>query len=492
MLLILLFSVLSLSLFLLLPSYSNAYINTNTNPPKLKLKLKLSLSPHLEVIRFRAYSLLRKKLAYLVKEKENVDSRRGWLKVFERWQMLSKIDNAGEQQRDPLLPDTTAISIHTALVSELSLLEGMSPDAAHRVAVEIEKYSNQLVEGIVKATDSLKNRQPNSNSNSKLEELVQVSKIKRKVYERATKETAGLPRKEDFIYQLSLKVTSDALVSSSLLQEINEHNANKLYNMWLAKGQGQGQDLEKELELDMTSTSTSTSTCTSMSPKFWQDCYCLLLRYKALEGFGYQAGITTSSFECLQDIFQVSTECFASPLNKYAGTYCSAFPDTDSVFGSQGSFFNEAFSPKEGSYQANPPFSTEVMKRALDKITLLLDNAQGPMSFVVVLPAWTEEPFWQELQQNPYLRTTLVVDTNEYCYSDGMAYFIKGSNSNRLAAFPTGLLFLQNEGGFAKFTPTEEKIGLLREALLVGVEAGWDVPVAYTPKRYDSGNGSGS
>ena len=77
MLLILLFSVLSLSLFLLLPSYSNAYINTNTNPPKLKLKLKLSLSPHLEVIRFRAYSLLRKKLAYLVKEKENVDSRRG-------------------------------------------------------------------------------------------------------------------------------------------------------------------------------------------------------------------------------------------------------------------------------------------------------------------------------------------------------------------------------------------------------------------------------
>ena len=40
--------------------------------------------------------------------------------------MLSKIDNAGEQQRDPLLPDTTAISIHTALVSELSLLEGRS------------------------------------------------------------------------------------------------------------------------------------------------------------------------------------------------------------------------------------------------------------------------------------------------------------------------------------------------------------------------------
>ena len=47
-------------------------------------------------------------------------------------------------------------------------------------------------------------------------------------------------------------------------------------------------------------------------------------------------------------------ECFASPLNCYCPRFCSAFPDTDSVFGSVGSFFDFEF--VEGSFEANPPF----------------------------------------------------------------------------------------------------------------------------------------
>jgi len=47
-------------------------------------------------------------------------------------------------------------------------------------------------------------------------------------------------------------------------------------------------------------------------------------------------------FACLEELWGVECEGFASPLNCRlgAGHFCSAFPDTDAAFGSIGSFFN--------------------------------------------------------------------------------------------------------------------------------------------------------
>ena len=56
----------------------------------------------------------------------------------------------------------------------------------------------------------------------------------------------------------------------------------------------------------------------------------------AQEGFGMQAALPVPIFECLHRLFGVTFECFASPLNSYFKQYCSAFPDTDSYFGSRG------------------------------------------------------------------------------------------------------------------------------------------------------------
>lgn len=73
-------------------------------------------------------------------------------------------------------------------------------------------------------------------------------------------------------------------------------------------------------------------------PRVW----CLLKRYKTFfgcgqnEGQGTQGALPVSVFECLNRMFGVSFECFASPLNCYFKQYCSAFPDTDSCFGSRG------------------------------------------------------------------------------------------------------------------------------------------------------------
>lgn len=49
-----------------------------------------------------------------------------------------------------------------------------------------------------------------------------------------------------------------------------------------------------------------------------------------------QQSLPVTVFECLNNAFGVTFECFASPLNCYFKQYCSAFADCDSYFGSRG------------------------------------------------------------------------------------------------------------------------------------------------------------
>lgn len=76
----------------------------------------------------------------------------------------------------------------------------------------------------------------------------------------------------------------------------------------------------------------------------------MLLRYSSLaggtdRGGGFQGAVNEEVFDLLLRRFDCRTECFASPLNARYGRFCSAFPDTDGVFGSLGSFFD--FHPDE-------------------------------------------------------------------------------------------------------------------------------------------------
>ena len=83
---------------------------------------------------------------------------------------------------------------------------------------------------------------------------------------------------------------------------------------------------------------------------------------------------------------QVDMECFASPLNCYYPRFCSAFSDTDTPFGSLGSFFE--FRPDEGSYEANPPFVPEVIEAMAMHMESLLDSTTKPLNFVIIVPCW--------------------------------------------------------------------------------------------------------
>jgi phosphorylated CTD-interacting factor 1 len=121
--------------------------------------------------------------------------------------------------------------------------------------------------------------------------------------------------------------------------------------------------------------------------------YCLLLRYATLGGPMYQCSCTGAAFDAMRRNFEVRYECFASPFNHNAGTYWSAFPDTDRFFGSKGSFFTHVDDLEEqgGSFYANPPFVEDVMLLMQGQMQKMLAWT-APVSFVVVIPHWMDEP----------------------------------------------------------------------------------------------------
>ena len=76
----------------------------------------------------------------------------------------------------------------------------------------------------------------------------------------------------------------------------------------------------------------------------------------------------------LREGFGCGLECFASPLNARSAPFCSGFVDTDAPFGSLGSFL--AFTPRQGSYEANPPFVPALVVAMAAHMAALLEAAE--------------------------------------------------------------------------------------------------------------------
>ena len=68
--------------------------------------------------------------------------------------------------------------------------------------------------------------------------------------------------------------------------------------------------------------------------------YIMLSRYNSILGHGFQMALNETSFKLLYEQLDIQFECFASPLNCTCPHYTSAFPLSDFMFGSVGSFFD--------------------------------------------------------------------------------------------------------------------------------------------------------
>jgi hypothetical protein len=182
---------------------------------------------------------------------------------------------------------------------------------------------------------------------------------------------------------------------------------------------------------------------------------------KINEGYGLQAALPGVVFNELNKQFDVSEEMFASPFNCYFPNYCSAFVDTDIFFGSHGSFFD--YFPTEGSFECNPPFTSEIYLRMIDHIDHLLDQSQQPLSFIVFIPERIEgdDPNADKLKKSRFLKKSVIVLYNQHEYVSGAQHMPDKSKDLTMNYEPchnTQIFFLQNKAGNQKWTPDQNKI----------------------------------
>jgi hypothetical protein len=162
----------------------------------------------------------------------------------------------------------------------------------------------------------------------------------------------------------------------------------------------------------------------------------MFLRYSTLINNGQQWALPHAQFKHLAEHYGINHEGFASPLNSGLlslntnGKFCSIFKDTDEVFGSIGSFFDqtmytdpvdliglgklnieekekvkEPISPKH--WVLNPPFIISVMGRTTDKILREMKAASDlkvEVMVVYILPSWTDFDGYIKIQNSKFLK----------------------------------------------------------------------------------------
>lgn len=206
--------------------------------------------------------------------------------------------------------------------------------------------------------------------------------------------------------------------------------------------------------------------------------YCMLKRYSTFlcnaspkdpEPELTQSALPAVVFECLHHHFGVSFECFASPLNCYFRQYCSAFGDTDSYFGSRGSFLE--FKPISGSFQVNPPYCEELIDATLQHIDRLLTDSSDALSFIVFLQEWKDPPLQclSKIEDSHFKRRQIVVPSMEHVFRHGLQHCIK-SEVNFKSIHGTMVVWLQNNAGFQRWGPTESRVEAFMESFRPGRE----------------------
>ncbi|XP_049949039.1 mRNA (2'-O-methyladenosine-N(6)-)-methyltransferase [Schistocerca serialis cubense] len=220
-------------------------------------------------------------------------------------------------------------------------------------------------------------------------------------------------------------------------------------------------------------------------PRVW----CLLKRYNTFIGATSkddeptQGSLPITVLECLNRMFGVTFECFASPLNCYFRQYCSAFPDTDSYFGSRGPILD--FKPVSGSFEANPPFCEELMEAMVNHFERLLSESPEALSFIVFIPEYREPApnALLKLEASHFKRKQVVVPALEHEYRNGLQHIKAKSDMNVRSPHGTLVVWLQNNAGYERWGPTEERVESLLEAFRPGRERERDRQELLSPQR---------
>lgn len=199
-----------------------------------------------------------------------------------------------------------------------------------------------------------------------------------------------------------------------------------------------------------------------------------------------QCSLPVTVFECLNRMFGVTFECFASPLNCYFKQYCSAFADCDSYFGSRGPFLQ--LKAVSGSFEVHPPFSEELMEASVSHMERMLSESPEPLSFIVLMPDYREPTpsALVQLESSQFKRRQVTIPAFEHEFRHGFQHVLNRSELNVRSPHGTVIIWLQNQSGHQRWEPTEERVQALLEAFRPGRERERDRQELLSPTRQGS------
>ena len=147
----------------------------------------------------------------------------------------------------------------------------------------------------------------------------------------------------------------------------------------------------------------------------------MILRYSIFDTSSQQWSIGIDLYETISDLFDISFETFASPLNFNMYRFCSIFKDTDSIFGSVGSFYNlkceNLILQNIKGVFFNPPYLPILMKKCSSQCLTLLDEMnKNKFDFTIFsfLPNWNDADYIQSLIKSKYMVDYKIVNKGNY------------------------------------------------------------------------------
>lgn len=117
-----------------------------------------------------------------------------------------------------------------------------------------------------------------------------------------------------------------------------------------------------------------------------------------------------------------ATEGFASAFNHYFDNFCSAFPDLETPFGSQGSFFDNS-TWKTREVFVNPPFDDSLMSCAMERVYKYLETNKEEKTnrkFIFTLPNWKDYPELDRLKTSKWTTNVVIYKKGELPFIDYM------------------------------------------------------------------------
>ena len=147
----------------------------------------------------------------------------------------------------------------------------------------------------------------------------------------------------------------------------------------------------------------------------------MLLRYSIFDMSSQQWSIGDLLYEDISDIFDISFEMFASPLNFNMNMFCSIFLDTDRIFGSIGSFYGleveKLLLQNIKGVFFNPPYLPLLMNTSIIHCLNILNEMNSlTIDFTIVsfLPNWSDAEYIKTFVNSKYVVSSKIVNKGNY------------------------------------------------------------------------------